>query len=117
MKNIVRQCFAALLMVVDRYNIEFHHISIGNPCKTTKIHAKSMEITIGFPIGMLRRRRGAEKVGTMLHLIFGLRRAWGRFPAGCELATRCLKDCCIDFRWLLAEIIIFQARKFEIFAE
>ena len=53
----------------------------------------------------------------MLHLIFGLRRAWGSFPRGCELGTRYLKDCSIDFPWFFVEIIIFEGQNFEFSAK
>ena len=54
-------------MVVDRYNIEFHHIFTENPCKTNEIHAKPMEITIGFPIGTEMESSRPKKLGGMNH--------------------------------------------------
>ena len=50
-ENIAGKCFPALRTALGRYNMIYHHIFIEIQCKTNEIHAKSMKITIGFPIG------------------------------------------------------------------
>ena len=85
--------------------------------QTNEIHAKPLKITIGFPIGTGMGSSRPKKLGAMNNFGNRFQIDWQVFPRGCELLTRHLKDCSIDFPWFFVEIINFEGQIFEFSAK